>query len=338
MTSKVFVATTGAGLARAEQGASGTWTVTNSLPEQDVRCLAADPLNSSRVYAGLQGLGVRRSDDGGLSWRPAGLDGLIVKALAASPVTPGTVYAGTRSPIAIYVSPDGGDSWRELEGFRRIPNRWWWFSPAESPFAAYVQAIALSPTDPDVIVAGIEYGAVVRSEDGGRTWSGHRAGALRDCHSMCFHAEREWVYEAGGSGAGAAVSRDGGLTWKQAREGLDRHYGWACAADPQHPDIWYASLSTIAGFPKMTPSAHIDGQANAHIFRSMAGEPWQKLSGGLPDPLDYMAYALLTDPAAPGHLYAGLSNGDVWSSADYGDSWQRLPFDLGAIRRCLIMF
>jgi hypothetical protein len=70
----------------------------------------------------------------------------------------------------------------------------------------------------------------------------------------------------------------------------------------------------------------------------MAGEPWQKLSGGLPDPLDYMAYALLTDPAAPGHLYAGLSNGDVWSSADYGDSWQRLPFDLGAIRRCLIMF
>ncbi len=334
MESKVFIATTGTGLARAEQDAGGHWQVTRALPDQDVRCLSADPLNPSRVYAGLQGQGVRRSDDGGRSWRPAGLDGLVVKALAASPVTPGTVYAGTRSPATMYVSADGGDSWRELDGFRRIPNRWFWFSPAEKPFAAYVQAIALSPSDPNVLLAGIEFGAVVRSADGGRSWSGHRAGALRDCHSMCFHAQREWVYEAGGSGAGAALSHDSGQSWKQAREGLDRHYGWACAADPGHPDIWYASLSGMAG---MTPAAHVDGKANAHIFRSMAGEPWQKLAGGLPDPLDYMAYALLTDPAAPGRLYAGLSNGDVWCTTDYGDSWELLPFNLGGIHRTLIM-
>jgi len=49
-----------------------------------------------------------------------------------------------------------------------------------------------------------------------------------------------------------------------------------------------------------------------------------------------MAYALLTDPDAPGHLYAGLSNGDVWHSADYGDSWQKLPFSLNAIHRTMI--
>lgn len=337
MNAKVFIATTGPGLARGELGASGHWSVTASLADLDVRCLAADPHDSTRVYAGTQGQGVWRSDDEGRRWQPAGMADLIVKSLAASPVAPGVVYAGTRSPATIFVSPDSGETWRELESFRRIPGRRLWFSPAEKPFAAYVQAIALSPTDPDVIVAGIEFGAVVRSEDGGRTWSGHRAGALRDCHSLLFHVERDWVYEAGGSGAGAALSRDGGLTWKQAREGLDRHYGWACAADPQHADIWYASLSTIGRFPKMVPSAHVDGQANACIFRSMAGEPWQKLRGGLPDPLDYMAYALLTDPAASGHLYAGLSNGDVWHTADYGDNWERLPFNLGSIHRTLIM-
>ena len=58
---------------------------------------------------------------------------------------------------------------------------------------------------------------------------------------------------------------------------------------------------------------------------------WKRLSGGLPQPLDYMAYALVTDPSAPGHLYAGLSNGDVWHTADYGDNWQQLPLNLGSV-------
>jgi hypothetical protein len=93
----------------------------------------------------------------------------------------------------------------------------------------------------------------------------------------------------------------------------------------------------MGSFPKMIPAAHIDGEANAYIFRSTGGAPWEKLGGGLPEPLDYMAYALLTDPGAPGHLYAGLSNGDVWHSVDYGDTWQQLPFRLPAIARSLIM-
>ena len=66
--------------------------------------------------------------------------------------------------------------------------------------------------------------------------------------------------------------------------------------------------------------AHNDGHAEAYIFRSAGGAAWQKLGGGLPQPLNYMAYALITDPAAPGHLYAGLSNGDVWHSTNHGDT------------------
>ena len=71
------------------------------------------------------------------------------------------------------------------------------------------------------------------------------------------------------------------------------------------------------------------------IFRS-TGESWQRLAGGLPEPLDHIPYALLTDPDDPGHLYAGLSNGEVWHSADYGESWRQLPFNLRAIHRDLI--
>ncbi len=81
----------------------------------------------------------------------------------------------------------------------------------------------------------------------------------------------------------------------------------------------------------------MDGQANAFIYRSAGGAAWEKLGGGLPQPLTHMAYALLTDPAAPGHLYAGLSSGDVWQSTDHGDHWQQLPFNLGGIQRMMII-
>jgi hypothetical protein len=326
-----FLATTGSGLARAAREPHGDWSVERLLAGQDVRCLAADPFHAQVVYAGTQGQGVLRSSDRGMTWQPAGLEGQIVKALAISSLEADTLYAGTK-PARLFVSRDGGAQWTELEAFRRIPWRRLWFSPAEPPFTAYVQGIALSPTDPRIINVGIELGAVVRSEDGGRTWSGHRRGALRDCHALVFHATRgDWVYEGGGTGAGAAVSRDGGLTWQQPRQGLDRHYGWAVAADPARPEIWYVATSPSA------LKAHSEHNAQAAIFRASGDSAWQKLGGGLPQPLDHMPYALLTDPAAPGHLYAGLSDGAIWHSADHGDTWQQMPFTLPGIQRALVL-
>jgi photosystem II stability/assembly factor-like uncharacterized protein len=325
----VFLATTGHGVAAASRDPVGAWSVVHTLEDQAVRCLAADPVQAGIVYAGTNGAGVLRSGDAGRTWQPAGLAGQTIRALAASRVAPGTVYAGTKPPC-LFVSHDGGASWTELDGFRWIPFRWLWRSPAERPFTAYVQAIALSPTDPDILVVGIEAGATVRSTDCGRTWSRHLRGSLRDCHSLTFHAtDGDWVYEAGGTGGGASVSRDGGRTWTRQRTGLDRHYGWACAADPARPEVWYVSASPGPG------KAHGDGDAQAAIFRSMDGR-WQRLEGGLPQPLDHMPYGLLTDPEAPGHLYAGLANGRVWHSTNHGDHWVQLPFELGAVRMTLL--
>jgi hypothetical protein len=329
VSANVFIATAGAGLARASRSPDNGWRVEFLIADQDVRCLASDPLDSEVVYAGTQGGGVLRSDDRGQTWRSGGLDGHIVKSLAVSRAEPGTVYAGTK-PALLFVSRDGGAHWTELASFRRIRSRRFWFSPAEKPYIAYVQAIALSPTDPNVINVGIEAGATVRSVDGGLSWTGHLKGSLRDCHTLISHPTNgDWVYEAGGTGAGAAVSRDAGKTWTQQKRGLDRHYGWACATDPAQPNVWYVSVSPGA------MKAHSENNAQAAIFRSR-GEDWQRLAGGLPQPINHMPYALLTDPEAPGHVYAGLSNGDVWHSADYGESWGRLPFNLRTIHRDLI--
>lgn len=155
MTDSVFIATTGDGLARASRDTTGQWQVERVLPGSDVRCLAVDPLNPQCVYAGTQGQGVLRSDDRGRSWRRAGLAGQIVKAIAASPIRQAVVYAGTK-PACMFVSHDRGENWAELTAFRRIRGRWLWLSPAERPYTGYVQAIALSPTDPQRVVVGIE--------------------------------------------------------------------------------------------------------------------------------------------------------------------------------------
>lgn len=321
MTIKRFLALAHNGVARAGRSADGQWAVEQVLAGQDVRCLEVDPLNPDVVYAGTQGQGVLRSDDGGRNWRPLGLQGLIIKSLAASRHQPGVIYAGTKSPPLIYRTQDGGADWEELTGFRRVRGRWLWVSPAEPPFTAYVLALAISPGDPNVLLAGVELGAVVRSADGGTSWSNHRPGAGRDCHQLLFHPrESQWAYQA--HGGGPAVSRDAGLTWKQPKAGLDRRYCSNVAADAVRPEIWYAVVAPIL-------KAH-SGDSQAVVVRSTGGAPWQKLVRGLPDTFDRLPL-LASDPVTPGQLYLASGHGDVWCSADYGDTWQRLPLNLGDI-------
>ena len=329
MNALAFLATTGGGIARAERRADGTWTVTSLLPDVDFRSLAIDPHQPDVLYAGTQDRGLWRSTDRGVTWAPFALEGQTVKSIATSRATPGLILAGTKPPH-VMISRDYGETWDELETFRAIPSRDGWYSPAEPPGTAYVQALALSPTDPDTIIAGIELGATVASFDGGQTWTDHLPGSIRDCHTLTFHATNgDWVYEGGGTDTGAAFSRDGGRTWHHAGGDLDRHYGWAVAADIEQPDLWYVSVSPS---PR---HAHTTGRAEAHIYRSRGGQ-WEKLGGGLPDPLPDMPYGLLTDPHAPGHIYAGLRGGDLWFSADYGDHWEKLPVRLPNIRSTVI--
>ena len=321
MTTKRLLALTSKGVARAQRGGDGQWVVERVLTGRDVRCLEVDPLNSDVVYAGTQGQGLFRSEDGGRGWQPAGLDGVIVKSLAASPHQPGILYAGTKSPPLIYRSEDSGARWEELTGFRRVRGRWWWWSPAEPPFSAYVLALAISPSDPNVLLAGVELGAVLRSADGGRSWSNHRRGAGRDCHQLCFHPRvHECAYEA--HGGGPAVSRDAGQTWMQPRAGLDRRYCFNVAADPGRPDTWYAVVAPVL-------KAH-STNSHAIVVRSVGGGPWQQLSGGLPASFERLPL-LASDLLAPGELYVASAGGAIWHSADYGDTWQPLPLELGEI-------
>jgi photosystem II stability/assembly factor-like uncharacterized protein len=302
-----FYAATGDGIARLDE-AGGAWEVDLSLGGSGAQCLAVDPADSDTVYAGLREGGVRRTTDGGRIWADCALPAPGVFSLAVS-AADGAVYAGTE-PSALYRSDDRGETWRELESLLELPSRPTWSFPPR-PWTSHVRWIAPSPHDAQVILVGIELGGLMRSADGGETWADHRPGAQRDVHSLAWHLRApERAYEAGGGGA--AWSEDGGETWHPADEGRDRHYTWSVAVDPDDPELWYVSASTGPY------AAHGGRDPQAKIYRRQDGT-WGALAGGLPEPLSAMPYALA---AVDGGVVAGFADGQIWGSADRGDTWQ----------------
>jgi photosystem II stability/assembly factor-like uncharacterized protein len=288
-----------------------------------MQCLAADPADARILYAGSYGEGVWKTTDGGRDWTRLEFPEADVFSLAVGPVD-GAVYAGTE-PSKLFVSRDKGRSWRELTAIQEIPSRPNWSFPPR-PWTSHVRSIAPCPHDARLLLAGIELGGVMRSEDGGETWSDHRPGAQKDVHALAWHpAVPGRAYEAGGGGA--AWSRDNGLTWQAADEGRDRHYTWGLAIDPDDPDCWYVSASPSARL------AHYGEQsAEARLYRWRGGGPWEPLGGGLPQPLDSFPYALAADAES---LYAGFGDGRIYRSDDRGDHWVQLSIH-GAAPSCVL--
>jgi hypothetical protein len=70
--------------------------------------------------------------------------------------------------------------------------------------------------------------------------------------------------------------------------------------------------------------AHGSRSAEAHLYRWEGEGPWERLTEGLPDPLDSMPYALAF---AGDSLVAGLADGRVFLSHDRGESWAPVAID-----------
>jgi photosystem II stability/assembly factor-like uncharacterized protein len=145
-------------------------TVASNLAGENIRTICRDPFEPQRLYA-CSTTELYRSDNAGLSWQwlPAG--GLTYReywTMAVHPTRPDELYVGTL-PAAIFVSQDGGRSFRELTGLRDLPDYARWTFPPP-PHDSHPRVIALSSIAPDEIVAGIEEGGVVVSRDRGETW------------------------------------------------------------------------------------------------------------------------------------------------------------------------
>jgi hypothetical protein len=299
----LFVAT-GDGIGRIETDGE---SARSAIGGPRAQCVA---VGHGAVYAGCRGRGLWRSGDAGRTFEDCRLPEPDVFSVAIGPA--GTVYAGCE-PSRLFRSDGGGASWRELDALQRIPSRPSWSFPPR-PWTSHVRWIAPNPADAELLLVGIELGGLMWSGDGGASFEDHRPGAKRDVHSLAWHRRAtSRAYEAGGDGS--AWSEDGGRTWQAADDGRDRHYTWAVAADPDDADLWFVSASP-GPF-----NAHRPGRAEAYVYRRRGDEPWQRLEGGLPQPLDAMPYALLF---ADGTLWAGLSDGRLYASDDRGDAWREV--------------
>jgi photosystem II stability/assembly factor-like uncharacterized protein len=286
------------------------------LQGSGAQCLA---LRGDTVYVGCRGGGLKRSADGGDSFDDLPLPEPDVFSVAVS-AADGTIYAGTE-PSRLFRSDDGGDRWEELVALQEIPSRPDWSYPPR-PWTSHVRWIAPSPHDPALVLVGIELGGLMRSDDGGASFSDHRPPAPRDVHCLAWHSSA-WgrAYETGGDGA--AWSRDGGRSWERADAGRERRYAWALAVDPTDPERWFVSAAP-GPF-----EAHGRRPSDSAIYRWDGSGPWQPILAGL----DSHVYALAT---GGGQLFGGLGDGTLLESGDGGDSWSELGERIGGITALVV--
>ncbi len=323
---RLYVATDD-GLAVVSQSSTGSgWQAEWPLAGKQAHCVAADPHRVGHLYCGTFDAGLWRSQDAGRSWEPTGAGGAgeagnwsggkgiahrSVIAVAASPA--GTVWAGTE-PSAIYRSDDGGGSWREQPGLRDLPSAPTWSFPPR-PYTSHVRWIQLDPHAPERVLASIEAGGVMRSEDGGETWLDRQRDTPRDAHGLAMHAGVPARVHAASGDVAYAESSDGGRSWTRQNEGLAYGYLWAVLVDPRNPDSVVVSASPGAYH------AHRPEGAESAVFRREGSGPWQRVSARLPPAAGTMTYALAASGDA---LYAAPHQGDVYRSGNGGRSWEAL--------------
>ena len=278
-----------------------------------------------RLYAGTTRGGVFRSDDAGATWhkKSEGLYYQEVSCMVQHAVT-GELYVGTR-PASIFKSSDYGESWSNLDGLHTLKEMEHWTFP-NAPFFPHVKAIGVSMRNPKLILGAIEEGWLVRSIDGGTTWSNLRDGPEFDSHAVYAMPDDEKVLIST-SGKGAYRSEDGGDHFAPANDGLHSRYLAQLAFHPDAPRVLFT-----AGAEVPPPRWQRPEGCRSEIYRSEnQGRSWQALKGGLPNDIRAAPRVVAGDSLSPGWVLVGMQDGDLWLSRDFGESFQCIATGLPAV-------
>jgi len=123
-------------------------------------------------------------------------------------------------------------------------------------------------------------------------------------------------------------SDDAGHSWTEITEGLPTEFGFAAATHPYDRDTFYV-IPLDPGHGRCMP----DGKAAVWRTRD-AGSSWQRLAEGLPQQdahLGVLREGMAIDSYDTPGLYFGTSTGQVFASADEGDTWREIASYLPAI-------
>lgn len=311
----ICVGTVGSGAWTSADG-GGSWRrVGRGLGnESRVYGLAAHPREPRTVFAGADD-GIYKSHDGGLSFErlDSPMNKMDVWKIAFDPTDPDTIFAGTR-PAALFRSTDGGRNWRQLpvDMVEDCPN----------VGVPRVTALTVDPADRRIVWAGVEVDGVRRSLDGGETWT-RVAGGLDDpdIHDVAVRPAGDGKRVLTSTPREIFASGDKGESWQ--RLGVGEHFGLpycrGLALKTDDPDTVFVATG--------------DGAAGATgaIQRSKdGGKSWQTLP--LPVEPNSPIWAFATHPADPGLIVACSHYGELFATADAGDSWRKLPREFTEIR------
>jgi len=248
---------------------------------------------------------------------------------------PDLVYAGVED-AALFRSTDGGRNWHELAALRGHGTGPQW-SPGAGGMGLHT--VLLDRTNPDRITIAISAAGVFRTDDGGMTWRpinrGLRSQYIPDpdaevghcVHRIALHPSRPGVLFMQ-KHWDVMRSDDAGDNWHEVSGDLPTDFGFPIEVHAHEPD-------TIYVVPITSDSLHFPPEGKLRVYRSRTGgNQWEPLTHGLPQENCYVNVlrdAMAVDSLDPCGVYFGTTGGQVYASADAGDSWNAIVRDLPAV-------
>jgi photosystem II stability/assembly factor-like uncharacterized protein len=322
--------------------------------------LKGSPVDPNRIYCSQSnswfGQQVQRSSDGGKTWEAVGnkfnyegnagthqwYDGTPhpwefkrVWHFEPSLTNPDAAYAGIED-AAIFETSDGGQNWKELPGLRQHGT-----GPKWQPGAGgmCLHTIILDPSNPQRIYIAISAAGAFRTDDGGMSWKPINRGLVSNyipdpkaevghcVHHVAMHPSRPNVLFMQ-KHWDVMRSDDAGDNWKEVSGNLPTDFGFVIDVHAHEPETVYV-------VPIKSDAEHFVPEGKLRVYRSKTGgNEWEALSKGLPQQdcyVNVLRDAMSVDSLDKCGVYFGTTGGQVYASADAGDSWTAIVRDLPAV-------
>jgi len=296
---------------------------------------AAGAWNGSAVWpSGARGETWEMSSEG-LSYGDE--DGRKVSKVSTLARAGDRLLVGVEAP-GIFESRDNGKNWSLLSTLSGQHGSEGWDDPANQPPGHLgISGFVTDAGDSDRFFAIVQGVGAFETEDGGSSWTPRNKGLRRDwpadyedvgfcVHKLVRSADPERMYQQ--NHVGMHRSDDAGQSWNEITEGLPGDFGFAAAAHPHDPETFYV-IPVDGGHGR---TMH-DGKATVWRTRD-AGSSWQPMRNGLPQEnahLGVLRQGMSIDSQNTPGVYFGTSTGQVFASADEGETWSEIASYLPAI-------
>jgi hypothetical protein len=248
---------------------------------------------------------------------------------------PDTVYAGVED-AALFRTTDGGKSWHELAGLRGSDT-----GPKWQPGAGglCLHTILLDPKDRQRMFIAISAAGAFRTDNAGKTWKpinhGLHSQYIPDPNAEVGHCVHRIAMHPSRPKAlfmqkhwDVMRSDDAGDSWREVSGNLPSDFGFPIDVHAHEPETVYV-------VPIKSDSEHFPPDGKLRVYRSRTGgNEWQELTKGLPQRdcyVNVLRDAMSVDSLDPCGIYFGTTGGQVYASADSGDSWNPIVRDLPAV-------